>query len=113
MGGRPRDRRSHSARGGGLRRERGFFSAPGGAGDQPRERRPPAADAWADVIHRLVSAGHRYPDLLNYTLVQVRCFLATSDRAEREALAVQFALLVTAQRGDRSEIQSLLRELGE
>jgi hypothetical protein len=43
--------------------------------------------------------------------VQVRCFLAASDRAEREALAAQFALLVTAQRGGRAEIQSLLKEL--
>jgi hypothetical protein len=41
----------------------------------------------------------------------VRAFVAASDRAERDALAVQFALLVTAARGGSAEISSLLRDL--
>ncbi|MEW6415823.1 MAG: hypothetical protein AB1482_11270 [Pseudomonadota bacterium] len=44
-------------------------------------------------------------------MAQVRAFLAAAERAEREELAVQFALLVTATRGGGAEIKSLAREL--
>jgi hypothetical protein len=38
-------------------------------------------------------------------------FLAAIDRDERDDLAAQFALLVTAQRGGSAEIKQLLKEL--
>jgi len=41
----------------------------------------------------------------------MRAFLAANERAEREALAADFALLVTAIRGGGSEISTLQREL--
>jgi len=41
----------------------------------------------------------------------VRAFLAAAERAERDDLAAQFALLVTAVRGSSNEIKSFLREL--
>ena len=55
----------------------------------------------SDGLH----AGHHYPDVLGYTLAQVRAFLAACDRAERDDLAARFALLVTAVRGGSNEIQ--------
>ncbi len=48
---------------------------------------------------------------MTYTLAQVRSFLTASEYREREALAVQFALLLTATRGGNAEIKSLLRDL--
>jgi hypothetical protein len=41
----------------------------------------------------------------------VRAFLAAIDRDERDDLATQFALLVTAQRGGSAEIKRLLKEI--
>ena len=41
----------------------------------------------------------------------MRAFLAVIDRDERNDLAAQFALLVTAQRGGSAEIKRLLKEL--
>ena len=41
----------------------------------------------------------------------MRAFIEAIEHNERLALAAQFALLVTAQRGGNSEIKSLLREL--
>jgi len=42
---------------------------------------------------------------------QVRVFLDAAERAERETLAGQFALLVTANHGGSAEIKALLKEL--
>jgi hypothetical protein len=42
----------------------------------------------------------------------VRAFLAATDRLERDDLAAQFAMLVTAQRRSSAEIKRLLKELG-
>jgi hypothetical protein len=41
----------------------------------------------------------------------MRAFLAAGDRAERDRLAVQFALMLTATRGGSAEIKALLKEL--
>jgi hypothetical protein len=41
----------------------------------------------------------------------MRAFLAAVDRAEREGLAAQFALLVTAVRGGESGVKSLAKRL--
>jgi hypothetical protein len=41
----------------------------------------------------------------------VRAFLAAIERDERDDLAAQFALLVTAQRGGSAEIKRLLKEI--
>jgi len=41
----------------------------------------------------------------------VRAFLVAIDRAERDNLAAQFALFVTAQRGGSEEVKNLLKEL--
>jgi integrase len=65
----------------------------------------------SDAIARLIRSGHRYPDVLTYTLAQLRAFLAAIDRDERDDLTAQFALLVTAQRGGSAEIKRLLKEL--
>jgi hypothetical protein len=41
----------------------------------------------------------------------VRAFLEAINRDERDNLAAQFSLLVTAQRGSGNEIKRLLKEL--
>jgi len=41
----------------------------------------------------------------------VRAFLGACDRSERDELALQFALLLTATRGGNNEIKSFLREI--
>jgi hypothetical protein len=42
---------------------------------------------------------------------QVRAFLLAIETDERQQLAADFALLITAQRGGPTEIKALLREL--
>ena len=42
-------------------------------------------------------AGHRYPDILGYTLAQVSAFLAAEARLEAERLAAQLAVTATAE----------------
>lgn len=56
-------------------------------------------------------AGHGYGDILHYTLAQVRAFLQAAERTQREDLAGQFALLVTALHGSGHDIESLMHEL--
>ncbi|MDO8892324.1 MAG: hypothetical protein Q7V00_10800 [Sulfurimicrobium sp.] len=41
----------------------------------------------------------------------MRAFLAAVDRSERDDLAAQFALMVTAQRGGSDEIKHLIKDL--
>ena len=48
---------------------------------------------------------------MTYTLAQVRAFLAAIERLERNDLAAQFALLVTAVRGGSAEIKQLMKDL--
>jgi len=43
--------------------------------------------------------------------VQVRAFLGACERCERDQMAVQLALILTATRGDNQAIKNLLREI--
>jgi len=54
----------------------------------------------------LIRVGHRYPDILGYTMEQVRAFLEAVDRAERDALAGQFAVQLVAARGDGGQVKA-------
>lgn len=59
-----------------------------------------AADAWRDIIQRLISHGHRAEDVARYTLGQVRAYQLAIVERERRAqahaiLAARFGAMVT------------------
>ncbi len=59
----------------------------------------------------MIRSGHRYPDILLYTLGQVNAFLAADSRLEHERLATQLAVMTTAAQGSREGIRQLEAEL--
>ncbi|AZV94411.1 hypothetical protein CBF45_12340 [Bordetella sp. J329] len=59
----------------------------------------------------MIRSGHRYPDVLGYTLGQVNAFLAADARLEYERLSTQLAVMTTATQGSRDSIRQLQTEL--
>lgn len=59
----------------------------------------------------MIGAGHRYPDVLDYTLGQVDAFLAAIDRQESRRLANLLALIATGSQGRGDDVHKMLREL--
>ncbi|MBD3805321.1 MAG: hypothetical protein IE919_19105 [Thioclava sp.] len=55
--------------------------------------------------------GHRYPDILGYTLGQLNAFLAADRRLEHERLATRLAVMTAAAQGSREGIRELQAEL--
>ena len=86
---------------------------------------PKRLDSWVPEKRRAIrkaveagmkTAGREIADTVRTRMqsaftVRKAAFLIAAERAEREDLAGQFALLVTAVRGGSSEIKSLVREL--
>ena len=56
-------------------------------------------------------AGHRYPDVMAYTVVQAQALLDAHERAERRHLAQWLGVVAVAAQGDRRGIEQLQREL--
>ncbi|PRE26396.1 hypothetical protein C6Q22_02075 [Burkholderia multivorans] len=56
-------------------------------------------------------SGHRYPDILGYTLGQLNAFLAADSRLEHERLSTQLAVMTTAAQGNRDGIRQFQAEL--
>ncbi|MBF4088599.1 hypothetical protein FP568_23130 [Pandoraea pnomenusa] len=56
-------------------------------------------------------SGHRYPDILDYTLGQVNAFLAADRHLECERLSSQLAVMTAAAQGSRDGIRQLQAEL--
>jgi hypothetical protein len=77
--------RGHSIERGGVRSERRFFYPAPGPG--ARAGGETGGDDWGALLQRLVGHGHRYPDVLNYTVAQVRAFSEAIERSERLELA--------------------------
>jgi hypothetical protein len=59
----------------------------------------------------LISHGHRLPEVLNYTLAQVRVFLRAIDRQQRQAMAWELTLMRMAACGTAAENHDLLQVL--
>ncbi len=56
-------------------------------------------------------AGHRFPDILNYSVAQFEAFLAAESVREGESLGLQLTFMAVACQGDKRAIERLQREL--
>jgi hypothetical protein len=72
-------------------------------------RRTDAGDRWGDAVQRLLAAGHRYPEILNYTLPQVDAFLRAAERAERQRLADLLLVVAIGGQGESDAITVMER----
>jgi hypothetical protein len=59
----------------------------------------------------LIRCGHRYSDILHYTVRQVHAFLEAHQRLEREHLANQLTLHAVAAQGDKAAMDRLRRDI--
>ena len=61
----------------------------------------------------MIAQGHRLPDILDYTLAQVRGFALAGARREVAHDARQLSLLALAMRGEARQLERTLVELQE
>ena len=59
----------------------------------------------------LIAHGHRLPDILDYTLAQVRCFAATTAREDAARDARLLSLIAIGARGDSRHLDQTLDRL--
>jgi hypothetical protein len=59
----------------------------------------------------LIHAGHRLPDVLEYTLTQLTAFLDAETQRDREHASLLLGLTAVACQGDKRSIERLQREL--
>jgi len=59
----------------------------------------------------LIGHGHRLPDVLGYTLAQVRGFLAAADRADAAHDARLLSLIAIGTRGDARHLDQSIDKL--
>lgn len=59
----------------------------------------------------MIHAGHRLPDVLNYTLAQLNAFLDAETQRDREHAGLILGLTAVACQGDKRAIERLQREL--
>ena len=60
----------------------------------------------------MIHAGHRLPDVLDYTLAQLTAFLDAETQRDREHASLLLGLTAVACQGDKRSIERLQRELG-
>lgn len=109
------------AGGQGDRGECGFFYPPRAA-ETGRLVRPGTSGhgvaagtsaVWFDAIQRLIAHGHRFPDILGYTLAQLRAFLGAIERGDATQDARLLTLLTLGARGDAHQLDKALDRLTE
>ena len=59
----------------------------------------------------MIHAGHRLPDVLDYTLAQLTAFLDAETQRDREHASMLLGLTAVACQGDKRSIERLQREL--
>ena len=59
----------------------------------------------------MIACGHRYPDILGYTLTQAQALLTAAQRLEHERLASQLSLMAVAAQGTSKAIGELHAQL--
>lgn len=59
----------------------------------------------------MIHAGHRLPDVLDYTLAQLTAFLDAETQRDREHASLLLSLTAVACQGDKRSIERLQREL--
>lgn len=58
----------------------------------------------------MIHAGHRLPDVLDYTLAQLTAFLDAETQRDREHASLLLGLTAVACQGDKRSIERLQRE---
>ncbi|ENZ78277.1 hypothetical protein OR214_01691 [Ralstonia pickettii OR214] len=66
---------------------------------------------WFDTVQHLIAHGHRLPDILDYTLAQVRGFAAATAREDVARDARLLSLIAIGARGDARHIDQTLDRL--
>jgi hypothetical protein len=64
-----------------------------------------------DAVQRLIEHGHRFPHILDYTLGQVRGFLAACERSDAARDARLLSLVAIGTRGDARNLDQALDRL--
>ena len=59
----------------------------------------------------MIGSGHRYSDILGYTLFQAQAFLAAAQRLEHEHFASQLSVMAVAAQGTSRSIRELQAQL--
>ena len=59
----------------------------------------------------MIHAGHRLPDVMDYTLAQLTAFLDAETQRDREHASLLLGLTAVACQGDKRSIERLQREL--
>ena len=59
----------------------------------------------------MIGSGHRYPDILGYTLTQAQALLTAAQCLEHERLASQLSLMAVAAQGTSKAIGELHAQL--
>lgn len=62
-------------------------------------------------MERLIERGHRLPDILNYTLAQLRAFTSAAARSQAMDDARWLTLLATGTRADARQLDAALERL--
>ena len=66
---------------------------------------------WFDTVQHLIERGHRLPDILDYTLAQVRGFAAATAREDAARDARLLSLIAIGARGDSRHLDQTLDRL--
>jgi hypothetical protein len=67
--------------------------------------------AWSDKFQQLISAGHRYDDILNYTWSQFIAFSDAADRLATRKSKESFLFMLIANRGTEDGVKQVLNNL--
>ena len=59
----------------------------------------------------MIHAGHRLPDVMDYTLAQMTAFLDAETRRDREQASLLLGVTAIASQGDKRSIERLQGEL--
>ena len=65
------------------------------------------------AIQRLIARGHRLPDILDYTLAQMRGFSEAINRQEAASDARLLSLIAVGARGDAKNLDQTMDRLAE
>ncbi|MFV3255179.1 hypothetical protein, partial [Klebsiella pneumoniae] len=66
---------------------------------------------WFDAVQHLIEHGHRLPDILDYTLAQVRGFVAATARTDAARDARLLSVIAIGTRGDARHLDQTLDRL--
>jgi hypothetical protein len=78
--------------------------------DPPKVDETQEAHSWAQIVQRLVKAGHPWESIMNMTLPQVKAFLEEGLRQERADLALDITAASFAM-ADGKTVQQVTKEL--